>query len=61
MIFRNHLIYRNGIFANIIVLSMEVVMMLPYSLYGYYRNKYSEEYHLSSKENRWKNGMAKSI
>ena len=31
-------------FANIIVLSMEVVMMLPYSLYGYYRNKYSEEY-----------------
>ena len=23
--FRNHLIYRNGIFANIIVLSMEVV------------------------------------
>lgn len=30
--------------ANIIVLSMEVVMMLPYSLYGYYRNKYSEEY-----------------
>lgn len=31
-------------FANIIVLSMEVVIMLPYSLYGYYRNKYSEEY-----------------
>lgn len=31
-------------FANIIVLSMEVVMMLPHSLYGYYRNKYSEEY-----------------
>lgn len=31
-------------FANIIVLSMEVVMMLPYSMYGYYRNKYSEEY-----------------
>ncbi|MFC3919830.1 hypothetical protein [Streptococcus lactarius] len=23
---------------------MLVVMMLPYSLYGYYRNKYSEEY-----------------
>ena len=31
-------------FGNIIMLGMIVVMMLPYSLYGYYRNKYSEEY-----------------
>lgn len=31
-------------FGNIIMLGMIVVMMLPHSLYGYYRNKYSEEY-----------------
>ena len=31
-------------FGNIITLGMLVVMLLPYSLYGYYRNKYSEEY-----------------
>lgn len=31
-------------FGNLITLGMLVVMMLPYSLYGYYRNKYSEEY-----------------
>lgn len=31
-------------FVNLIALGMLVVMLLPYSLYGYYRNKYSEEY-----------------
>ena len=31
-------------FGNLITLGMLVVMLLPYSLYGYYRNKYSEEY-----------------
>jgi len=31
-------------FVNLITLGMLVVMLLPYSLYGYYRNKYSEEY-----------------
>jgi putative membrane protein len=31
-------------FGNLITLGMVVVMILPYSLYGYYRNKYSEEY-----------------
>ena len=31
-------------FGNLITLGMVVVMLLPYSLYGYYRNKYSEEY-----------------
>lgn len=31
-------------FVNLIALGMLVVMLLPYSLYGYYGNKYSEEY-----------------
>lgn len=29
---------------NVILLGMYFILLLPYSLYGYYRNKYSEEY-----------------
>ena len=29
---------------NVIFLGMYFILLLPYSLYGYYRNKYSEEY-----------------
>lgn len=29
---------------NVIFLAMYFILLLPYSLYGYYRNKYSEEY-----------------
>ena len=29
---------------NVIFLGMYFILLLPHSLYGYYRNKYSEEY-----------------
>ena len=48
-------------FVNLIALGMLVVMLLPYSLYGYYRNKYSEEYReFEGKVINWKIGMGRN-